>query len=352
MRVPMLPCVALVILGLATASCSVRRAPTCITHEDQLDTLIPASRSTERDVWWPAAGALGKLAADDHRLRDRIWRGAQVNSLGMKFVRVEPGTFVQGPDIHRGSGLNIRNVELTKAYFMSVTEVTNDQFRKLFSEYERETHSPTSDSPATNISWEQAGEFCRLLSQREGVCYRLPTEAEWEYACRAGTKTLFSFGRSSAKLSAHACWNRRNGSAARVASFKPNAWGIYDMHGNALEWVSDWYSRNPDSLAASAEIMDGPPPDTQDLFKWAEAVVDKHRANSANRAAVQDPTGPASGRTHTLRGGAWVMTIPETCSSTARFPLPIFDRVLFSDEKIGFRALIGFRVVRESDSLD
>ncbi|MBU0718800.1 MAG: formylglycine-generating enzyme family protein, partial [Planctomycetes bacterium] len=165
-------------------------------RHDELQDLARAASASERDVWWPAAEQLGVLASGNPVLRDEIWRRAQVNTLGMKFVRIEPGEFTMGPDWHRLFNLQrAHKVEITKPFYMEVTEVTNDQFMRVFPKYRADSiYSPDPDSPAVRVSWEQAAEFCKLLSEREGATYRLPTEAEWEYACRAGTTTRYSFG--------------------------------------------------------------------------------------------------------------------------------------------------------------
>jgi formylglycine-generating enzyme required for sulfatase activity len=105
--------------------------------------------------------------------------------------------------------------------------------------------------PVDNITWEQATNFCHVLSERErtklppGYEFRLPTEAEWEYACRAGTTTMFSFGDDTNKLGEYA-WYQKNSKGAThlVGEKKPNTWGVYDMHGNVMEWCLDWYQTN------------------------------------------------------------------------------------------------------------
>jgi formylglycine-generating enzyme required for sulfatase activity len=124
------------------------------------------------------------------------------------------------------------------------------------------------------VSHDDAVEFCRRLSKQEGVEYRLPTEAEWEYACRAGTTTAYSFGDGDAKLGQYAwydknAWDIGEGYAHRVGQKLPNRWGLYDMHGNVQEWCQDWY---------------GP---------------------YGSEKVVSDPAGPAEGGRRVLRGGSF-----------------------------------------------
>jgi formylglycine-generating enzyme required for sulfatase activity len=126
------------------------------------------------------------------------------------------------------------------------------------------------DCPAERISWDDAQEFIRELNKRENTDkYRLPTEAEWESACRAGSKGRFCFGDNESELE-HYCWYWKNSGGAThpVALKKPNAWGLYDIHGHVWEWCQDWY---------------GPYP----------------------TAPVTDPKGTPSGRYPVLRGGSW-----------------------------------------------
>jgi formylglycine-generating enzyme required for sulfatase activity len=178
-------------------------------------------------------------------------------------------------------------------------------------------YSPDPDGPAVNVTWKDADKFCKRLSEREGVAYDLPTEAQWEYACRAGTNTRFSFGSNPERLAEFAWYNYTNGRASPVAMLQPNPWGIYDMHGNAWEWAWDWFS-------------------------------DAYYSECAAIGTVKDPKGPASGRTHVLRGGGWQVREVSNFSltSTFRMPLPLFDRDPFDPDPVGLRRTIGFRIIR------
>ena len=283
-----------------------------------LQAIIHLSRTNLRPVWWPAVEQLGKLANVDDSVRDDIWALAGVNTLGMKFVEVQPGTFLMGPDMHRIFNIQeAHRVRISKGYFISLTEVTNAQLQQLFPRYEPDpVYSPDPDSPAVDVLWEDADQFCKLLSEKEGVTYRLPTEAEWECACRAGSTSRFCFGNDPAELPQYGWCSDANTRASRVAMLKSNDWGIYDMHGNAIEWVSDWFSSMYYSVCAA-------------------------------KGVVEDPQGPTHGRSHVLRSGPWKCSNPWACSSTARFPRPILDRVPFDFDSPKIGQQIGFRVVRE-----
>lgn len=311
-------CLLTTIVGLGATSCAHSQKVSHSPMSNDLDRLITLSQSDKRTQWWPAAHKLGRIAAADDVLREEIWQRAQVNTLGMKFADVKPGTFEMGPDFHRiFSPQWAHSVRLTQPYYLSVTELTNTQFQQLFPEFKRDSkYSPDPDSPAVKVSWEDADRFCELLSEQEGVHYRLPTEAEWEYGCRAGSTARYCFGNDPIKLPEFAWCDYTNGKASPVALLKPNDWGIYDMHGNAFEWVADWFSR-----AYYGECL--------------------------KKGTVQDPKGPKRVRTHVLRGGGWQVSNRSALTSTARFPLPTFDRRPFDPDPVGFRQTIGFRVVRD-----
>ncbi len=177
------------------------------------------------------------------------------NSMGMKFKYIKSGSFMMGSASNESGRDNdeTRHREtLTRGYYLQTTEVTQGQWEAVMGtkpwsgkDYVRND----SNCPAVYISWDDCREFIRKLNNKEGANkYRLPTEAEWEYACRAGSTTRFSFGNSDSSLGDYAwyrgnAWDIGNKYAHRVATKKSNAWGLYDMHGNVWEWCQDIYSR-------------------------------------------------------------------------------------------------------------
>ncbi len=193
-----------------------------------------------------------------------------VNSVGMELVRIEPGTFRMGAGNvplpaevvnigkqHNGDfdELPAREVTISQPLLMGVSEVTNSQYEKFDPEHERLRgklgFSTEDDEAVVFVAWHDAVRFCAWLSQREGLTYRLPTEAEWEYACRAGTTTCFSagdmLGAAFAERAGESWYpDPKRTSAKTVLPVKvkqtpPNRWGLYDMHGNVEEWCHDWY---------------------------------------------------------------------------------------------------------------
>ena len=238
------------------------------------------------------------------------------NRIGMKLRLIPAGEFLMGsPEPEEGRGLEekLHRVRITKPFYIGTTEVTQAQWERIMGTskfWEGWNRARVgADYPALNLDWKNATEFCQKLSAKEGVSYRLPTEAEWEYACRAGSTSRFCFGDDEIRLNDHAWWGNSLGNpelkneeyAHRAAQKKPNAWGLYDMHGNVWEWCQDWFD-------------------------------EEYYMNSP----VEDPTGPKSGITRVLRGGSWVVP-SRSCRSATR------GRDEPSKRTIGF----GFRVVRE-----
>ncbi len=201
---------------------------------------------------------------------------AFVNSLGIKMVYVEPGTFEMGsPEDEEGrkEDETLHRVTLTKGYFIAATHVTQDQWRVVMGKNHSKYKNPKN--PAEQVRWLRVLEFCEILTDAEnkkGLLgflkkkevrrYRLPTEAEWEYACRAGSQYPFNCGRTLFTDQSNFDGTKPYGATGQkgavrkspmpVSSFKPNAWGIYDMHGNVADWCSDLYA--PYSAAADEEL--------------------------------------------------------------------------------------------------
>ena len=169
------------------------------------------------------------------------------NSIGVKMVLIQPGEFMMGS----GKGDNtvpVHRVKLTNPFYMGITEITRAQWQSVMG---TDPDGPKGTAhPVIQVSWHQCVAFCRRLTEREreegllpeGTIYSLPSEAEWEYACRAGSTTDYCFGDDPAQLDEYAWYGGNSGGHTHpVAKKKPNAWGLYDMHGNVREWCMDRY---------------------------------------------------------------------------------------------------------------
>jgi len=195
------------------------------------------------------------------------------NSIGMKFVRIEPGTFEMGqlktplpsevlPSLESGYGGGyfdslangdfdekpVHTVKISKPFYMGTFEVTNFQYEQFEHEHKllraKNGYSNGDDEAVIFVNWYQARAFCDWLSEKERLPYRLPTEAEWEYACRAGTTTNFYTGDILPRE-----FYDKNDKKLDVGRTRPNSWGLYDMHGNVEEWCRDWYGPYVDGAA-------------------------------------------------------------------------------------------------------
>jgi sulfatase modifying factor 1 len=229
------------------------------------------------------------------------------NPRGMKFVYIKPGTFMMGSpanDPERYYDEKQHRVTLTKGFLLQTTEVTQSQWEAVMGKNPSKFKG-CGKCPVERVSWRNVREFIRKLNQREGTDkYRLPTEAEWEYAARAGTTSPFAFGTCLSTDQANYKGNYPMPGCSKgqyrkktvpVASFAPNAWGLYDMHGNVWEWVQDWYH----------DYYDG---------------------------SVTDPTGPATGTYRVIRGGSWYH-FARGCRSAYR----VYDTPYYRYSYIGFR---------------
>ena len=178
-----------------------------------------------------------------------------VNSIGIRLVRIEPGAFQMGaaqpPPASEAEWHEqdwdespMHQVRITAPFYLGTYEVTNKQYEQFNPAHNKlrglGRASRADDEPVTMVTWQQAVAFCEWLTKQEGRPYRLPTEAEWEYACRAGTTSPFHTGDKLTEKQANITEIERNRTQA-VGGYEPNAWGLHDMHGNVEEWCSDWY---------------------------------------------------------------------------------------------------------------
>ncbi len=196
----------------------------------------------------------------------RPWEGKTpdpefTKRIGMKFVLIQPGTFMMGspPDeAGRDDDEMQRQVTITKSFYLQTTEVTQGQWERVMGKNPSYEKDCGDGCPVEAVSWNDVQGFLKKLNQKEGTNkYRLPTEAEWEYACRAGSTTAFCFGDVVRELGEYAWYDGNSeGRTHPVGQKKPNAWGLYDMHGNVWEWCQDWYGDYP-----SGDVTDpkGPP---------------------------------------------------------------------------------------------
>ncbi|MBW2636506.1 MAG: formylglycine-generating enzyme family protein [Deltaproteobacteria bacterium] len=175
------------------------------------------------------------------------------NSIGMKFVLIPDGSFMMGSPANeagRDGNESIHKVSIEKPFYMQTQEVTQDQWKKVMGKNPTEFKHCGKDCPIDNVSWNDVKTFIRKLNRKEKTKkYRLPTEAEWEYACRAGTTTAFYTGDCISSTQANYNGNYPLGKCpegeyryapSAVGSFAPNPWGLYDMHGNVWEWCQGW----------------------------------------------------------------------------------------------------------------
>jgi len=215
-----------------------------------------------------------------------------VNRVGMRFRLIPAGSFLMGAPEHPHGGQDgerpQHKVNITKPFYMAVTEVTQTQWTRVMGSPlcpRKWWESKNPDRPVYRASWDHAVAFAQRLSELDpDFTYRLPTEAEWEYACRAGTRTRFFWGEDRNERNCDSfMWRNRNSKGPQpVGRKRPNGWGLYDMSGNVWEWCSDWYAR----------------------YSSQEAT---------------DPAGPATGKYRVLRGGSWNNAL-HYCLSTTRTP--------------------------------
>ncbi|MGC9977235.1 MAG: formylglycine-generating enzyme family protein [Syntrophales bacterium] len=211
-------------------------------------------------------------------------------TIDAEFVLIPGGTLMMGDTIQH-------QVVISKPYYMQVTEVTQGQWRKVMGNNPSLFSACGDNCPVENISWVDVQEFIGRLNQKEGINkYRLPTEAEWEFACRAGLSSKGTPGVKKDEFGDYAWYDANSDRKTHpVAVKKPNAWGLYDMHGNVLEWCQDWYDDYPE-------------------------------------VKVKDPKGPSSGQHKVLRGGSWLGSV-----ATSQCTFRSEDYAVVRSNDIGFR---------------
>ena len=169
------------------------------------------------------------------------------NSIGMKFVNIRDGSFLMGQQ--EGGEFDerpVHNVNITGAFYIASMEVTNVQYEQFRPGFRKSSGKPEKlsngdDDAVIFVSWSDAADFCNWLSKKEGKPYRLPTEAEWEYSCRAGSTTDYHKGFEPPKDPVKGEKNKKAKLSLKTGQKPANAWGLYDMHGNVEEWCLDWY---------------------------------------------------------------------------------------------------------------
>ena len=198
-----------------------------------------------------------------------------IPDINLDMLWCKPGKFMMGsPKDEKGREGNEaqHEVTLTKGFYLGKYEVTQEQWEKVMGS--SPSYFKGATLPVEKVSWEDAMKFCEKLTQMEkaagrlpeGYAYTLPTEAQWEYACRAGTTTAYSFGDKITPKQAN--FDRNVGETTVVGTYSANAWGFHDLHGNVREWCSDWYGDYPSG-------------------------------------SVSDPFGPSDGSRRVVRGGSW-----------------------------------------------
>jgi formylglycine-generating enzyme required for sulfatase activity len=247
---------------------------------DSVGSVEPVPPGPQNAVQTPARGTI--LPAPTAASRPGPFE-ATTNSIGMQMVRIPAGEFLMGsPDSDGDARPNEKpqhQVRITKPFYLGIYPVTVGQFRQFARETGHKTDGEKAgdtviwstefvakreDNPVTFVSWNDAVAFFQWLSLKEGETYRLPTEAEWEYACRAGTKTIYSFGDDATGLRKYAWIAPTNGNQP-VGQKLPNVWGLFDMHGNVWEWCADWY--------ADDHYVKLPPDDPQGPLKTSYRVI-------------------------------------------------------------------------------
>jgi len=229
--------------------------------EHQLATTPRQERTRRKSLW-------REMATTAHQLSGKLFSSS--NRLALEFVLIPAGAFAMGSAVFADEQ-PVHEVQIGRPFYLGKYPVTQSQWETVMG---RNTSyfRGNPNRPMENVSWEEVQEFITKLNESEGaLLYRLPTEAEWEFAARAGSTTDYCFGNDARRLSRYAWYGlNAGGTTQTVRQLRPNAWELYDMHGNVWEWVQDWYDED-------------------------------YYAQSAHH----NPSGPSAGAYRVVRGGSW-----------------------------------------------
>jgi formylglycine-generating enzyme required for sulfatase activity len=219
----------------------------------------------------------------------------------MTLVLVPAGSFSMGSESHEydKDEKPAHGVTLTKPFYLGKYEVTQEQWQAVMGS--NPSNFKGEKLPVEQVSWNDCQEFLKKLQGKfPGLKFSLPTESQWEYACRAGSKTEYGFGDDAGRLGDHAWYGANSDSTTHdVGGKEPNAWGLYDMHGNVWEWCADWYG-------------------------------------GYSAGTRKDPTGPSSGTVRVLRGSSW-----DGYDYDLRSASRLRDTPDGRDDSCGFRVAVG-----------
>jgi formylglycine-generating enzyme required for sulfatase activity len=265
--------------------------------------LVPMPVEAVQTAWFPVLPALH--GGETNPALPKLVTVKLGENVMMDLVLVPAGSFMMGSDGFEEDEKPVHKVNISRPFYMGKYEVTQEQWTALI--HDNPTKFVGPQRPVENLKWEDCQKFLEVLSARyPGCTFTLPTEAQWEYACRAGSTTEFCFGSDEGEMGEYAWYVKNSENTTHPVGQKhANAWGLYDMHGNAYEWCQDW---------------DGP-------YAGSEPT---------------DPRGPASGTKRIMRGGSW-RTGAKVCRSANRPwtapPHPPY--------KAGFRVVVGVEIASQ-----
>ncbi|MDR3233753.1 MAG: formylglycine-generating enzyme family protein [Planctomycetaceae bacterium] len=233
---------------------------------------------------------IGYIQADDNpKAGDPL--ELTVKNVKYRFRWCPAGTFTMGSPLSeadRNNNEQLHPVTLSQGFYLAETEVTQEQWESIAGN--NPSNFKGSKLPVECVDWNACQDFVKELNALgvapKGYKFSLPTESQWESACRSGSTTAYCFGENSKKLGDYAWYNENSKNTTHeVGTKKPNAWNLYDMHGNVFEWCNDWYGNYPSATASTAELT--------------------------------DPIGASSGSYRVRRGGSWLLSA-EDCRSAFR----------------------------------